>query len=91
MDQRQAFAKALKTIRKHQGLTQEDFSESSSRTYISMLERGLRTPTLEKIDELSKTLGVHPLVLVGLTYHYMEPRKPLSKLLDSIQKNIETL
>ena len=91
MDQRQAFAKALNTIRKHQGLTQEDFSESSSRTYISMLERGLRTPTLEKIDELSDTLGIHPLLLMSLTYHYMEPRKSLSKLLEGVIKDIDSL
>lgn len=48
MDIKQAFALALKTVRKDRGLTQEDFSETSSRTYISTLERGKKSITLEK-------------------------------------------
>lgn len=56
MTSRAAFAKALIQARAYQGLTQEDFSDVSSRTYISALERGLKSPTLEKLDELAETL-----------------------------------
>lgn len=68
MDIKEAFAKALKLARNYCGLTQEAFSDVSSRTYISTLERGLKNPTLEKIDILSKVMGIHPLTLLTLTY-----------------------
>ena len=37
------FPQALKKARKAKGLSQEDFSDVSSRTYVSTLERGLYT------------------------------------------------
>ena len=63
-----SFAKALKALRQASGLSQEAFSLASSRTYISSLERGLKTPTLNKIDELAEVLDVHPLTLLMLAY-----------------------
>lgn len=65
---RDGFAQALQSIRKAQGLTQEDFSSISSRTYLSALERGLKSPTLEKVNQLSDALGVHPLYLLSVAY-----------------------
>lgn len=50
------------------GLSQEDFGFVSSRTYVSSLERGNYSPTLNKVDELAEVLDVHPLVLLTLTY-----------------------
>lgn len=50
------------------GLSQEDFGFVSSRTYVSSLERGNYSPTLNKVDELAEVLNVHPLVLLTLTY-----------------------
>ena len=69
---RKAFGKALRTLRKTKSLTQEDFALVSSRTYLSTLERGMKSPTLEKIDALSEVLGVHPLTLLSLCYQHME-------------------
>ena len=40
-----SLAKALKTVRKARGLSQEAFSDVSSRTYMSTLERDLKSPT----------------------------------------------
>lgn len=59
---------ALKTIRKVRGLSQEAFSDVSSRTYMSSLERGLKSPTLNKLEELCEVMGVHPLTLLTLAY-----------------------
>jgi len=55
-----AFGKALKALRNDRGLSQEDlaFKADLDRTYISMLERGIRQPTLTTIFQLSKVLGV---------------------------------
>jgi len=62
------FGSALKQIRKLKGISQEDFSELSSRTYVSTLERGLKSPTLSKIDQIAAVLGIHPLTLLVLSY-----------------------
>jgi transcriptional regulator with XRE-family HTH domain len=55
-------------------VTQEDFGLVSSRTYISTVERGLKSPTLGKIEQLAEVLGVHPLAL--LTVAYMDEVTP---------------
>ena len=68
MDFRWGFAAALRFLRVRQGLSQEDFSVVSSRTYISQMERGETSPTLHKIDELSPLLAVHPASVVMLSY-----------------------
>ena len=68
MDVRQALACALRTIRNARGLTQEDFSNVSSRTYLSTLERGLKSPTMDKMQALAEVLDVHPLTIMALTF-----------------------
>ncbi|MEI1199550.1 helix-turn-helix transcriptional regulator, partial [Pseudomonas aeruginosa] len=52
MEVRDSFGKALRLVRQRRGLAQEDFSLVSSRTFVSMLERGATSPTLEKLDSL---------------------------------------
>ncbi|MNJ41165.1 helix-turn-helix protein [compost metagenome] len=68
MELKKAFGIALRSLRVSKGLTQEDFSIVSSRTFLSSLERGLKGVTLEKIDELASTIGVHPVTLVIACY-----------------------
>jgi len=86
-----AFGLALKQVRNRQQLTQEDFSESSSRTYISTLERGIKSPTLEKVEQLSKVLEVHPLTVMVMAYLYKENDQDLSSLLKSIENEVNAL
>ncbi|CAE6756084.1 helix-turn-helix domain-containing protein [Paraburkholderia aspalathi] len=62
------FGKALKQLRTITNVTQEDFGLVSSRTYISTVERGLKSPTLGKIEQLAEVLGVHPLTLLAVAY-----------------------
>lgn len=68
MNLHDALAIAIKTIRKNRNLTQEDFGLVSSRTYVSTLERGLKSPTLDKLDEIARVMAIHPASLVLLTY-----------------------
>lgn len=68
MDIRQAFGHSLRVARKAKGLSQEDFSIASSRTYLSSLERGLKSPTMDKIISLAERMEIHPLTLMTLTY-----------------------
>jgi transcriptional regulator with XRE-family HTH domain len=57
----EAIAKVLKKNRLKLGYSQEELADRCSldRTYISLLERGLRKPTLKVIFEISKVLDLH--------------------------------
>lgn len=57
MAAKHTLSEALKTIRKARGLSQEAFSDVSSRTYMSTLERDLKSPTLNKLAELCEVMG----------------------------------
>ena len=68
MDIKKSLGLAIKQSRNAKKITQEDFSGISSRTYISTLERGLYSPTVEKVDAIAKVIGIHPLTLLTLSY-----------------------
>lgn len=68
MELGRAFGAALRRFRNRAGLSQEAFSTVSSRTYISTLERGQKSPTLEKVDEIASVLSVHPLSILASCY-----------------------
>lgn len=68
MEIRKRFGTGLQAARKRLGLTQEDFSGVSSRTYLSSLERGIKSPTIDKIEQLASVLGVHPVALLAMAY-----------------------
>lgn len=89
MEIRHAFAKALRKARKANGLTQEDFADVSSRTYLSTLERGQKSPTLDKVHVLAQTLGVHMLSLLTLTYLHSKNELELDLLFEKIRHEIE--
>lgn len=73
MDLKKAFGEALRKIRTYRELTQEDFSEISSRTYLSALERGGYSPTIEKLDAIASVLEVHPLTVLAACYLNADP------------------
>lgn len=91
MEKRRAFALAFKQIRSARGLTQEDFSSVSSRTYISRLERGMQNPTLEKIELLSQAMEVHPLTLLSLMFSLAENQSNLKDLFNSIEHELTSI
>jgi len=55
-----AFGAALRAARKHKGMTQEQLADAAGvdRTFPTLLERGLRTPTLGTILRLADALHV---------------------------------
>lgn len=85
-----AVATVLKAIRKARGLSQRDLAEVSSRTYVSKLERGQSSPTLEMMATLSAPLGVSPLTLVAVTIG-TESGQPLKSLISRMEKEIAEL
>ena len=91
MDIRKAFGNSLKVARKARGLSQEDFSITSSRTYLSSLERGLKSPTLDKIDSLAERMEIHPLTLLTLSYLCINNETDPANLLDRIKSETELI
>lgn len=86
MTLKNSFPAALKQVRKARGLSQESFSDVSSRTYLSSLERGLKSPTLNKVAELCEVLEVHPLTLMTLAY--AGDGKGTDKLFERVQREL---
>ncbi|PPD54014.1 MAG: transcriptional regulator [Methylotenera sp.] len=91
MDIKEAFAGALKQARKNKGLTQEDFSDVSSRTYVSTLERGLKAPTIDKVEDLTSVMGIHPLTLLTLTYMIERNELDSAELFGLVTKELSQL
>ncbi|MFF7864468.1 helix-turn-helix domain-containing protein [Pseudomonas monteilii] len=88
-DLKEAFALALRELRMRADLAQNDFPPEVSREYVSLLERGLRSPTLETIDSLAKVIGVSPLTLVIQCYMRREPSKSLDELLGEVRMQVQ--
>ena len=91
MELKIAFGKALKEIRSSRRVTQEDFSQVSSRTYLSTLERGLKSPTIDKVEGLASVLGVHPLTLIAKSYLLLEDKIVLEDLFTRIKEDLSDL
>lgn len=85
------FAAGLKTIRNARGLSQEDFGLVSSRTYVSSLERGLKSPTMSKVDDLASALGVHPLTLLTMSYVRKPSQEAASELLTNVLAELQAV
>lgn len=64
-----AFGRVLREYRERSALSQEDLAAAAQvdRTYISMLERGTRQPTLETLFRIANALDVAPSTLVART------------------------
>jgi transcriptional regulator with XRE-family HTH domain len=91
MKQQNQFGAAFRTVRLARDLTQEDFAQQSGRTYISELERGVKQPTLQKIDELAEPLEVHPLTLLVLAYLAKLDALSCGKLLEEVTAELHEI
>tara|TARA_B100000214_G_scaffold57877_1_gene37387 strand:+ start:670 stop:951 length:282 start_codon:yes stop_codon:yes gene_type:complete len=88
MELQKAFGEALRRRRKVKGLSQEAFTNISGRTYLSELERGLKSPSLNKIDELATTIGVHPLTLLTECFSLKDDME-IEDIFDRIRQELE--
>jgi transcriptional regulator with XRE-family HTH domain len=61
------FGDELRRAREKAGLTQEELAERAGvhRTYVSMLERDKKSPTLAVLFRLCDALGVRPSTLIA--------------------------
>ncbi|MBR7521582.1 MULTISPECIES: helix-turn-helix domain-containing protein [Pseudomonas] len=67
MTLKSSFAVVLRALRSKRNITQRDFADTTSRTYLSKLESGKSSITLDKLEQLSKRLELSPLALIALT------------------------
>jgi transcriptional regulator with XRE-family HTH domain len=69
MDIREVFARNLRKLRQARGLSQEALADQAGidRTYVSALERGIYSATIDMVDKLAKALGVEPGILLNRT------------------------
>lgn len=74
MKPEEAFGYVLKAARSGQGISQEQlaFKSNLDRTFISMLERGLRQPSLTSILCISASLGIPADELIRKTVEIMD-------------------
>ena len=72
------------------GLEPGSVSDVSSRTYMSSLERDLKSPTLHKLTELCEVMEVHPLTLLTLAYAGDSTRKT-EQLLAQVRQELEAV
>jgi len=71
-----AFGQVLRELRQQRGLTQEGLADVGGfdRTYPSLLERGLRTPTLSVLFRLADCLGGCAPIQVKMTFARLLPK-----------------
>ncbi len=64
---REAFGRTLRALREERALSQERLAELAGvhDTYVSLLERGRSSPTLESIFLLAHALGLAPSALLA--------------------------
>jgi transcriptional regulator with XRE-family HTH domain len=86
-----SFSQALQRVRRARGVTQEEFDLISSRTYISALERGIKQPTLTKVDSLAAVMKVHPLTLLAFSYCGARASTELASLLKRVAAEAEAI
>jgi transcriptional regulator with XRE-family HTH domain len=90
MSLRKAYGSALKFLRMHRESTQDALGQAADRSYISRLETGERSVTIDVSQDIAKALGVDPLSLLVLVYaaeRRQTPKQVVSDLLDNLTIN----
>lgn len=84
-----SFARVLRSIRAERNISQRDFIDTS-RTFLSKLENGKSSLTLDKLEQISQSLELGPLTLLTLTLS-LESGKPAADLISELRAEIEDL
>jgi len=91
MDLRRGLARSLRLIRKARGLAQSQLADAAGRTYLSEIERGVKNPTVEKIDRLARAMKVHPLTVLTIAYLARLEEKELLDLQERVDKETRSV
>ena len=62
-----AFGRAVREVREARGVSQERLARAASldRTYVSMIERGRRSPTIRVLMRIAEALQVRPSKIIA--------------------------
>ena len=71
-----AFGLALREIRKEKGVSQEKLALEAGcdRTYVSLVERGLNSPTIRTVVKIARILGVPASEVVARMENVLSPQ-----------------
>jgi len=89
MSLKSSFAIVLRALRSQRKITQRDFGDTS-RTFLSKLEGGKSSLTLDKLEQVSQRLGVSSLTLLTLTLG-LESGRSSAELINDLRLEIENL
>ncbi|POA28181.1 XRE family transcriptional regulator [Pseudomonas sp. GW460-R15] len=87
---RQSVAAALRHVRRQHQVLLTDLEEGVTASHLSRIERSERGVTVEKLDEIARQLGVHPLSILALAYGAEEVVSP-TELLKRVSKEVSAL
>lgn len=85
-----SFANVLRALRNKRNISQRDFADTTSRTYLSKLELGKSSITLDKLTQISERLQLSPLTLLTLTISE-DTGQPVNELLSNLQAELAEL
>jgi len=91
MEFKKAMGQSIKKARLTKQLTQEEFSGRSSRTYMSSLERGLKSPTVEKLNAIAKVMELHPLTIIATAYLIADRQLTKKQLLSQLSNELDCI
>jgi transcriptional regulator with XRE-family HTH domain len=91
MDLKQTFGYVFNRARRKAGLVQEDFEPITSRSYVSYIERGKVSVSMDKLNELSKIIGMHPASLIFQTYLLYDPKTSALDLMATIMEDMKKI
>ncbi|EPW3014787.1 TPA: helix-turn-helix transcriptional regulator [Pseudomonas aeruginosa] len=86
---KRALGTVLKSYRLKRNFSQECLGPSQA--YISNLERGRWSPSLDKIEQMSDVLGVHPASVILAGYLSIADGKSTEELLERIRGELGEL
>ncbi|OGM29487.1 hypothetical protein A2630_00635 [Candidatus Woesebacteria bacterium RIFCSPHIGHO2_01_FULL_44_10] len=84
------YGKAIKTIRAAKGVTQKDLAKALNvdNSYLSRIEKGDRTPSIDVLEKIAKKLDVPFYLLVLLSSEKKVLKNSDKKSVDKIGENL---
>lgn len=89
MELKSALGTAIRAYRLQREISQEALGPSQS--YISNLENGRWSATLEKIDQMAGAIGVHPVSIVLAGYLALEDSPDIDTVLTRIRQELREI
>jgi transcriptional regulator with XRE-family HTH domain len=86
---KRALGTSLRSYRQARDLPQEGLGPSQP--YISNVEAGRGSASLDKIEQMSEVLGIHPVSLIAAAYITSTERLNVDGLLDQIRMELKII